>query len=490
MLEKLKQMGAKPVSVLALLAFLAVATTLFAGWGLWRMTDLSAEYKTRDDHMLALAVNIKEKVASFSKLTYDFLLQQDFNRMLMKEKQSDATREEITRNLGALTLQSEGANAETIEAIRYNVMQFLTLTDKALETAVEQGSSGTARAILQDEVEPALKKAQDSLTTLVQSRQKYGANHIQFLRQQAIIFIALLVGLTALGMAMLAMLRIHLAAPAKKEEVAKPEAAALPAPVVEEKPAERVIEASSLSTLAFMNRFNRLHKESDELKKLVTSMQRILDLRAAANLQATPEEELKALNQQSEKISLTVGRIQNINDQSKQFIERLNELMGGMQNLATEGNIVALNVTIELAKLQSQISGGPHDEKNIKVSEQIRALATSAANITGKMAMVLSQFRYAQDDFGKHTTELLQIKNTGASALEQIRRSLQNSAHNTSALMGERMEFENYLPMINQKMGDLSQEIEQLQLFANEEMESHRSEGPERAFKVISGRVA
>ncbi|MBY0427644.1 MAG: MCP four helix bundle domain-containing protein, partial [Alphaproteobacteria bacterium] len=167
-----------PVMMLWFLAFLGVASTIFSVWGLWRITDLSVQFQNKDDRSLVLAVNLKEEIGSFSMLTYDFLLQQDFNRMMLKERQSNKTREDITQNLGNLTmLSTTGTAGTTIEAIRYNVMQFLVLTDKALETAVEDGNSTKARTILQDEVAPALRTAQESLNNLINSRQKFGDEH-------------------------------------------------------------------------------------------------------------------------------------------------------------------------------------------------------------------------------------------------------------------------------------------------------------------------
>lgn len=503
MINKIKTMMAKPLSALVFLAILGVATSAFSGWGVWRMAELSAEFKNHEDRMLDASVTLKEKIASFSKLTYDFLLQQDFDRQLMKEKQSNETREVITQSLGVLGMTSDNTSKDMTEAVRYNTTQFLTLTDKALEKAVEDGNATQARILLQDEVEPALKKAQDSLSTLIAARQKTAASHTEYLHERALMFIALLIGLTALGLSLIMLLQGHLKArakaPSKALVVAQPAGQMASQPAhAEQRRADnerdeqtRILKAKSLAALAIISRFSRIHRESNDLRKMVGGMQRYLGDHESTGAIDLPEQDIKGLTEQADRIALTVGRIQNVNNQSQQFIDKLNDLMGSLQTLATDGNMAALNVTIEMAKLQAQLDNETSSEKNAKLSDQIRALATTAANITGKMAMAISQHKYAQEDFAKQVAELMQIKNDGAASIERIRTALAKSRQNASSMQETRSEFEHTLPLLSQKVEELEHEIEQLQLFANEgDLGEVKSAEEEKSFKVISGRAA
>lgn len=486
-----------PVMMLWFLAFLALASTVFSVWGLWRITDLSVQFQNKDDRSLVLAVNLKEEVGSFSMLTYDFLLQQDFNRMMLKERQSNKTREDITQNLGSLAmLSTSGSAGTTIEAIRYNVMQFLVLTDKALETAVEDGNSIKARAILQDEVAPALHTAQESLNNLINSRQKFGDEHFQFVRQQSVMIILLLVGLTALGMSIIVTLRstiLHkFVEKIKTLEIEK--AQAVLAPPSADQIAEtrkRILEARSLSTLALINRLNRLHQDSEDLKKDMEVLQRHVDASVPQPVRVDiSQKELLALQNQGDKIAMSLGRISHVNDQTKQFVDSIGELMVGMQNLATDGNVVALNVTIELAKLQAHLGAQVTEDKNAKISEQIRGLATAAAGITGKMAMVLSQFRYAQQDFEKQSVELQQIKMSGSNALDSIRNNLQVQQQQNGQMYDERGALLKQLPELVSKIAMLEEQITQIQAMTEEEIDDLGDHPMGKQFKVISGGAA
>jgi len=503
MFQKMKSIMSKPLSALVFLAILGVATSLFSGWGVWRMAELSAEFKNHEDRMLDASVTLKEKVASFSKLTYDFLLQQDFDRQLMKEKQSNATRDVITQSLAALALTSDKASTEMVEAVRYNVTQFLSLTDKALEKAVEDGNATQARIILQDEAEPALKKAQDSLSDLIAARQKVATGHTEYLHERALMFIALLIGLSAMALTLIMMLQGHLKArphKASSSALVPANMSAMPASdmtsartVMEREREEqsRELKAKSLAALAIISRFSRIHRESNDLRKMVGGMQRYLGEHEGEAALDMPDADIKGLAEQAERIALTVGRIQNVNNQSQQFVDKLNDLMGNLQTLATEGNMVALNVTIEMAKLQAQIGSDVPSEKTAKLSDQIRAMATTAANITGKMAMALSQHKYAQEDFAKQVAELMQIKNDGVASVDRIRAAMARSRQNASTMLETRSEFEHTLPLLSQKVEELEHEIEQLQLFANDgDLGEVKSAEDEKNFKVISGRAA
>ncbi len=487
-----------PVMMLWFLGFLGIASTVFSVWGLWRITDLSVQFQNKDDRALVLAVNLKEEIASFSMLTYDFLLQQDFNRMLLKERQSNKTREDITQNLGNLAMLSTSGTAGTaIEAIRYNIMQFLVLTDKALETAVEEGNANKARNILQDEVDPALRTAQASLNNLINSRQKFGDEHFQFVRQQSVMIILLLVGLTALGMAIILTLRstiLHkFVEKIKVLETEKAQAVAAKTPSADEiaETRKRILEARSLATLALINRLNRLHQESEELKKDMEVLHRHVD-----NTMPQPvrmdisQKELEALATQGERIAMSLGRISHVNDQTKQFVDSIGELMQGMQGLATDGNVVALNVTIELAKLQAHSGMIVSDDKNAKISEQIRSLATTAAGITGKMAMVLSQFRYAQQDFEKQSVELQQIKMGSMNALETIKNSLHIQQQQNVQLFDDRSALLNQLPELVEKVAALEEQITQIQAMTEEEIDDLADLPMGKQFKLISGGAA
>ncbi len=484
-----------PVMMLWILACLGVASTIFSVWGLWRITDLSVQFQTKDDRSLVLAVNLKEEIASFSMLTYDFLMQQDFNRMMLKERQSNKTREEITQSLGNLAmLSTSGSVGTTIEAIRYNVMQFLVLTDKALETAVEDGNSTKARSILQDEVDPALRIAQDSLNNLINSRQKFGDEHFQFVRQQSVMIILLLVGLTALGMSIIVTLRstiLHkFVEKIKTLEIEKAQFIKNPADQIAET-RKRILEARSLSTLALINRLNRLHQDSEDLKKDMEVLQRHVD---ASVLQPArvdiSHKELESLQSQGDKIAMSLGRIQHVNDQTKQFVDSIGELMLGMQGLATDGNVVALNVTIELAKLQAHLGAQVPEEKNTRISEQIRNLATTAAGITGKMAMVLSQFKYAQQDFEKQSAELLQIKTGGGTALDTIRNNLHVQQQQNAQMFDERAALLKQLPELVAKIVALEEQITQIQAMTEEEIDDLGDLPVGKQFKIISGGAA
>lgn len=483
-----------PVMMLWFLAFLGIASTIFSIWGLWRITDLSVQFQSKDDRSLVLAVNLKEEIAAFSTLTYDFLLQQDFNRMLLKEQQSNKTREGITQNLGNLALLSTTGSAGTIiEAIRYNTMQVLALTDKALETAVEDGNATKARAILQDEVAPVLRTAQDSLNELINSRQKFGDEHFQFVRQQSIMVILLLVGLTALAMAIILSLRstvlhgivVKLKATQASEQQAKPTADDLA------ETRKKILEARSLATLALINRLNRLHQECEGLKKDIHLLERQADSTIKQPVRVDiSQSEMEVLQHEGEKIAMSLGRIQHVNEQTRQFVDAIGEMMHGMQGLATDGNVVALNVTIELAKLQAHMGAQISDEKNTKISEQIRALANTAASITGKMAMVLSQFRYAQQDFEKQSTELMNIKSGSAAALERIRASLHNQQQQNGQLFDERASFLAQIPSLAEKVAALEEQITQIQAMTEEEIDDLADLPTGKQFKVISGGAA
>ena len=487
-----------PVMMLWFLAFLGLSSTIFSVWGLWRITDLSVQFQNKDDRALVLAVNLKEEIGSFSMLTYDFLLQQDFNRMMLKERQSNKTREQITQSLGNLAmLSTSGSFGTTIEAIRYNVMQFLVLTDKALETAVEDGNAAKARNILQDEVDPALRAAQESLNSLVNSRQKFGDEHFQFVRQQSLMIILLLVGLTALGMSIIVTLRstiLHkFVEKIKTLEIEKAQAvlAIPPSSEVLAETRKRILEARSLSTLALINRLNRLHQDSEDLKKDMEVLQRHVDASVPQPVRVdVSHKELEALQSQGDKISMSLSRIQHVNDQTKQFVEAIGELMVGMQGLATDGNVVALNVTIELAKLQAHLGAQVNDEKNAKISEQIRGLATAAAGITGKMAMVLSQFRYAQQDFEKQSVELQQIKLSGNSALDTIRSNLHVQQQQNAQMYDERGALLKQLPDLVEKIAALEEQITQIQAMTEEEIDDLGDVQTGKQFKVISGGAA
>jgi hypothetical protein len=487
-----------PVKMLWLLAFVALVTAVFSAWGLWRITDLAMQFQNKDDRAMVVAVNLKEQIGSFSKLTYDFLLQQEFNRMLMKEKQSNQTRVDITQSLTNLDQLTTTASAVTvIESIRYNVAQFLTLTDKALETAVEDGSATKARVVLQDEVEPALRVAQESLNMLVNSRQKFNDEHFQYVRQQAIMGVLLLVGLTTLGMAIFLSLRSALVKPVASKQFV-PTSTALTVPSVDVVQVDEYsdvrkknMEARSLTTLALINRLNRLHKESEDLKKEVQTLQRHTSAAITPHRSDIGEKQFQDLQFQGEKIAMAVGRIQNVNDQTRHFVDAIGDLMHGMQGLATDGNVVALNVTIELAKLQAQMGGiGFPDEKNKKISDQIRVLATTAAGITGKMAMILSQFRYAQDDFARQTDELVEIKNVGADALEHIKSALHVQQQQSTQLLDERGSLTSHLPQLAQKIAMLEEQITQIQAMAEEEIDELADMPSGRQFKIISGGAA
>ncbi|NDE89990.1 MAG: hypothetical protein EB059_02465 [Alphaproteobacteria bacterium] len=485
-----------PVTMLWFLVILGVASTGFSIWGLWRITDLSVQFQNKDERSLVLAVNLKEEIASFSRLTYDFLLQQDFNRMLLKERQSNKTRDDITQNLGNLALLSTSGSAGTvIEAIRFNVMQFLALSDKALEMAVEDGNALKARGVLQDEVDPALRTAENALNSLINSRQKFGDEHYKFVRQQSLMIVLLLVGLSAMAMAIILSLRSSVLhgvmnrakAPEKFEE------AIIKQPVIEdsEQARKRILEARSLSTLALINRLNRLHQDSEDLKKDVQALQRHADSAIAHPARVdVAQKEVEALQTQGEKIAMSVGRIQHVNDQTKQFVDAIGELMHSMQGLATDGNVVALNVTIELAKLQAHLGVQVPDDKNAKISDQIRGLATAAAGITGKMAMVLSQFRYAQQDFEKQAGELALIQNGSASALQNIKSSLHSQQQQNAHLFDERTAMLAPLPGLMEKVAYLEEQITQIQAMTDDEIDEIVDTSTGKQFKIISGGAA
>ncbi len=486
-----------PVAMLWFLAFLGVASTVFSVWGLWRITDLSVQFQNKDDRSLVIAVNLKEEIASFSMLTYDFLLQQDFNRMMLKERQSNKIRDDIMQNLGNLALLSTSGSAGTaIESIRYHVTEFLAKTDKALETAVEDGNATKARVILQDEVGPALVAAQNSLNDMINARQHFGDEHFQFVRQQSIMIILLLIGLTTLGMAIIVTLRsaiLHkFVEKIRKLEIETVQAQSrVAAPEEMAETRNRILEARSLSTLALINRLNRLHQDSEGLKKDIQVLQRHADTTIQQPVRTEiGHKEVEALQNQGEKIAMSLGRIGHINDQTKHFVDSIGELMVGMQGLATDGNVVALNVTIELAKLQAHLGAPIPEEKNAKISEQIRALATTAAGITGKMAMVLSQFRYAQQDFDRQSAELATIKNGSTTALETIKSNLHNQQVQNGQLYDERTAILNQLPQLAAKVAILEEQITQIQAMTEEEIDELGDMPTGRQFKIISGGVA
>lgn len=477
----------KPVVKVWVLAGLGLASTLFAGWGLLRITSLSAEFESHDDKLLVAAITLKEEVAAYSKLTYDFLLQQDFSHMMQKEKQSNATRAGIEQGLAELNQIDEGDKARPLaDSIRANVTQFLSLTDKALESATEDGSVQKARSALQDSVEPTFKTAEDSLNEIIYSRQKFDQSRYHHLRAQALMVIAFLIGLTTLGIALLIGIRNHVLLGHAHIPASAPQTE--PASLDED---ARDVEARSLAALAFANRLSRVRKESDDLKKLLSGLQSFIAGEESKAAEIQPGADADVLARQEEKITHAVGRIQHVHDQSKQFIDKLNDIMSGMQKLATDGNVVSLNVTIELAKLQSQQTGKVEEEKNAKISEQIRALATSAASITGKLAMVVSQFRYAQEDFSHQTTALTTLSREGGEALGRLRQTVQSNGQMATKLSGQRHELAGYLPKLEKKMAELEQQISQLQAIYAEEVETAGGEGlTPRSFKVISGRAA
>lgn len=491
----------KPVMMLWLLAVLGLASTAFSVWGVWRVTDLSTSYQARDDRALVIAVDLKEQMASFSKLTYDFLLQNDFNRMMLKEKQSDSIRAAITQNVSQLVSLASQENSSTIESIRYNILQFLVLTDKALETAVEEGTAVKARGILQDEVEPALKSAQDAISTLIGSRQKFGSQHAQFIREQSLVVMFLLIGLAALALAVVLSVRMHLLQGGAKTQQAlklpdvKPAAKAADpvaetpkaeAPKVDEK---KALEAPSLVTLAQLSRIDKLHRDMDDLKLILQGMERGVQAQDKPALRS-PEADLNVLATQGDKIAMAIGRAANTKEQSKHFVDTLSELMSGMQTLATEGNMIALNVTIELAKLQAQAGGGKaQDDKSIRISDQIRGLATAAAGITGKLAMILSQYRYAHEDFQRQVVELQTLKNEGSSALDHVKQALTSAQQASQHLWDEKASFSGHVPLLAQKLVEMETQLQQIKEIAQEEIETRTSAAP-RAFKVIPGGAA
>jgi carbon monoxide dehydrogenase subunit G len=465
--------------------------------GIWRITELSTSFQQKDDEALLLAADLKEQTASFAKLTYDFLLQQDFNRQLMREKQSNGIRKNITSDLSQIAVLNTSASGGTMtESVRYNVLQFLLLTDKALETAVEEGSAVHARIILQDEAEPALKVAQEALNALIKSREKFGDEHAQFIRQQAVMVALLLFGLAMLGTALALMARVHVLKmqPATGRAVAfpfKPREAEVRVKEEDERRTRegRAIEARSLITLAVINRLNRLDKENESLKKMISLMQRLGDKEVPQELPSN-DASLHFLQKQGEKISQSVGRIEAISEHLKQFMESMNKLMSGIQSMATDGNVVALNVTIELAKLQAATHGAPENEKNAKISEQIRTLATTAAGITGKMAMILSQFRYAQEDFARHVQDLINLKNQGGEALEDMRQSLTQKTQSARSLYEERREWLAQIPMLEEKLENIRKQTTHIQALMLDNAPAMEGETMERSFKVISGGAA
>jgi hypothetical protein len=482
----------KPISRVWLLAGLILVSMLLAGWGLLHITRYSAESENRDSKILSVALKLKEQVTDYSKLTYDFLLQQDFSRMMLKEKQSDAARESIEQGLAALASMDKSADAHPkIENIRTNVLQFLVLTDKALETATEDGSAQKARGVLQNQVEPAFRNANESLAQLIYSGQEFDKNRYSRMRQQALMFIALLVGFTTLAATLIIKLRQHIlhgSAAMVLAETYVPQEGENPATFSD----DANVEARSLAALAFANRLSRVRKDSDDLKKLLSGLQAFISSGGAEepSRPATPQD-LDVLLRQGDKINHSVSRIQHIHDQARQFIERLNDVMNGMQKLATDGNVVALNVTIELAKLQSGHSAGVDEDKNAKVSEHIRALATSAASLTGKLAMVVSQFRYTQEDFTRHMGDLSSLQNIGADSLDRVRSTLQTTGQNATKLATQREELAAYLPALQHKMSELENQIAQLQAIYAAEIEAAGGEGiAPRSFKVISGGAA
>ncbi len=498
----------RPTMMLWLMTALGLASAGFAGWGLMHVTSLSARVESHDERMLSAAVDLKEQVAVYSKLTYDFLLQQDYSKMMVKEKQSNTTRQGIEQGLAQLVAVDDGnAAAHALVAnIRTNVTQFLLLSDKALEAATEDGSATKARSILQDEVEPVFKSTQDSLSRLISSRKQFDVDRFYYMRSQAFMVIAMLVGLTALGAALIMGLRRHILnshhhqahpkpQPEKQPDAAETALQAVTAVAreIEEEDAAR-IEAQSLAKLAFANRLSRVRKESDDLRKLLQGLQAFAAVQQEAQKPLMPrgpasDEDINALVRQGDRISHAVGRIQNIHEQSKQFIDKLSEMMGGMQKLATEGNVVALNVTIELAKLQAQ-SGEVQEDKNRAVSEQIRTMATTAAAITGKLAMVLSQFRYTQEDFSRHAQELGEVRNMGNDALERVRGLLHTTGQSAARLTGRNEELAGYMPLLEQKMLELENQITQLQSIYAAEIEMTGEGITPRSFKVISGGAA
>jgi hypothetical protein len=481
----------KPISRVWLLAGLILVSMLLAGWGLLHITRYSAESENRDSKILSVALTLKEQVTDYSKLTYDFLLQQDFSKMMLKEKQSDAARESIEQGLAALGAMDKSPDAHRkIESIRTNAMQFLVLTDKALETATEDGSAQKARGILQNQVEPAFQSANTSLAELINSSHDFDKNRYSRMRQQALMFIALLVGFTTLAATLIIKLRQHIlygSAAMALAETYVPQEGENAATFSD----DANVEARSLAALAFANRLSRVRKDSDDLKKLLSGLQAFIGGAEEEPTKPASPQDLDVLLRQGDKISHSVSRIQHIHDQARQFIDRLNDVMNGMQKLATDGNVVALNVTIELAKLQSGHSAGVDEDKNAKVSEHIRALATSAAGLTGKLAMVVSQFRYTQEDFTRHMGDLSSLQHIGADSLERVRTTLQTTGQNAATLSTQREEFAAYLPAIQHKMSELENQIAQLQAIYAAEIEAAGGEGiAPRSFKVISGGAA
>jgi hypothetical protein len=481
----------KPVSRVWLLAGLILVSTLLTGWGLLHITRYSAESEQRDSQILSVALQLKEQIADYSKLTYDFLLQQEYTRMMQKEKQSDTVRATIEEGLASLGAMDKNPEAHSkIESIRTNVMQFLVLSDKALESATEDGSTQKARNVLQNQVEPAFRDANEALAHLIASGQTFDKNRYNRLRQQALMFIALLVGFTTLAATLLIRLRQHIlhgAAAMALADTYIPQPGENPATYMD----DANVEARSLAALAFANRLSRVRKDSDDLKKLLSGLQGFIAGAEEAPVKPATPQDLDVLLRQGDKISHSVSRIQHIHDQARQFIERLNDVMNGMQKLATDGNVVALNVTIELAKLQSGHAAGVDEDKNAKVSEQIRALATAAASLTGKLAMVVSQFRYTQEDFTRHMGDLSSLQNIGADSLERVRTTLQSTGQSAAKLTTQREELAAYLPALQHKMSEMENQIAQLQAIYAAEIEAAGAEGiAPRAFKVISGGAA
>lgn len=540
---------AKPFLFLWFLAALGLASTCFAVWGVWRVTDQTVNFQSRDDRALILAVSLKEQIASFSKLTYDFLLQQDFNRMLMKEKQSDKIRDEVTTTVASLVALSVPETSAGIENIRYNVLQFMVLTDKALETAAEEGAGGKARGILQDEVEPELRKAQGAINDLIAARSKINEEHFKAVRQQSLEMMLLLVGIAALALALALYVRVHILHLVKEKTrqseasgdrmaalalpvllqtqdglvivptnepatqsnpppiqlpVLQPSAPSLPVPALTAKGKGRVMAETEI--MAWKHALEKVRHDSGDMKKLLQSVHDFIEAKMHAKAEAGQvynipqiEQDMNQLMMQGEKISKAVSRVGHVHDQSKQFMESLNELMRSLQGLATEGNMVALNVTIEMAKLQAKIhepsaQQAAHEEKNMRISEQIRLLATSAAGITGKMAMLLSQFRYSQEDFGKQVVELTQLKDFGATALSHIKETLQQQEQRANSLFAAQEGLTGHMPLLNQKMAELEEQLQQLEALGEggleEDLEPRLELQGKRSFKVITGGAA
>ncbi len=487
-LKRLRSLLARPTSMVWLLASLTLAVGVCAGWGLLHVTNLSAKFESRDGRASEIALDLREQISAYSKMTYDFLLQQDYSRMMVKEKQANSIRAGIEQNLSDLAAINDNSPAHAaIESIRTNVTQFLVLTDKALETAAEDGSAAKARVYLQDQVEPAYKNAEEAVKQLLSSRDQFDVTRFHHMRGQAFMVIAALIGLMALGVIVLLTLRSHILNGHGTRVADEP--ADLPDDATHTMLEESMdVEARSLATLAFASRLNRVRRESDDLRKLLQGLKAFIPAteEAATAPAKPPVQDVEALSRQGEKIAHAVGRIQHIHDQSKQFIDKLSDMMNSVQKLATDGNVVALNVTIEMAKLQSQ-GGAVQEEKNKAVSEQIRALATSAAAITGKLAMVLSQFRYTQEDFTRHTGELMDVRNTGTEALERVRAALQSNGQSATRLSGQREELASYLPQLEKKMADLEIQISQLQQIYSSDIETATEGVTQRSFKVISG---